>query len=1126
VSTHPAGLRRVVLFALLIYGPVFGCGSAAWAAVAGNWPSWRGDGSGISTETGLPIHWDSTTNIAWKTALPGEGNSSPIVWGDRIFLTASTDGGAKRHVLCIGAKDGALLWQTTLDAGRETKTYEKTGYAAPTPVTDGEMVYALFDAPGLVALDMTGAVRWMLDLGNLRSPYNIAGSPILCDDKVIVCCDHRGDSFIAAVDKAKGTIVWKTPRTTGPHYSTPLVIEADGTKQIVVNAKEVTAYEPEKGRQLWSCGGMKPMVAPSAVFANGLVYAASGRNGPVMGLDPTGRGDVTETHVRMFFPVGGPYVISPIVYPYLFVPGDNGTCFFLNDAGEVLLKQRLKGHYTSSPVAAENRIYWTTEKGETYVLDVSKVATDRPRAELLAVNPIGERVLASPAIANGRIYIRTDRNLVCIAGRRQVARAAAARKRHSLDEIKKLYAEHQAPEGPDVALRLDLLEDLACDDDALEDDPASAIAFLKETVQKDNHWDVSEQAAKVLGTYGRAAVPALIELLEWKDWRRYPKVIAAGHLEKLQAAEAIPALLAAARHSDALVRIASIKALAATAAAHHDQAAKVNAALIAALDDREGVVRKAAIDGLAVLADTIAEGREALVAKLLDLAADRSRGAAKAAKDALLGAFEVPEETVMLDELLYGEQRKEPYVARVKAGPVRMKFQDGELRYLKVGEKEVIRRIYFAVRDGRWDTVMPEFTKMEIKQEEGGFRVNMAGRCRNDIADFTFNGTITGKPDGTITFDVSGRAGMEFRSYRVGICVLYGAESLAGQKYEVVGPDGTVTEGTFPRYVSRSLLANKFKALRYTTNDGIEVVAALAETEFGMEDQRNFGDSSYKAFSGIPYKYPTVPKGKEGRQKLTVKVTVPKGWQPPPAADGPVTVAIGEPVPGARMPNLTPEENRGTSGKFMEYNGKPDKHADAEWIVMNYNPAAHMPDDDTYMENITAVYDQVQSIRQFAKKAKFRVDPITIDSWYPRPGPDPRNNSLFGAAWCARMVKYLALAGVDEAVFKVGADSPKPYATNVLKLLSLFAGKPVLTTDVPPHADVDVLAIRDGAARVLFIINKTGSLRRVSIKAGRVDIARARQAQIEGRPWQALPLADGAFALDLPPCEVWVVEMR
>jgi len=1115
------GLRRTALIVLVASAFL-----ASSVSLAGNWPSWRGDGSGISSETGLPVRWDATTNVAWKVSLPGEGNSSPIVWGDRVFLTSSTDGGAKRHVLCIGANDGALLWQTTIDPGRETKTYEKSGYAAASVVTDGENVYAFFDAPGLVALDMAGAVKWTLDFGEFKSAWNMASSPILCDNKVIICCDHGGESFIAAVDKAKGSIVWKTPRQTGLHYATPLVIEVEGKKQIVVNAKEVIAYEPEKGAELWSCGGMKPTVVPSVVFANGLVYAASGRNGPIMAIDPTGKGDVTETHVRTFFPVGGPYVVSPIVYPLLFVPGDNGVCFFLNDAGKVLLKQRLGRHYTASPVAAENRIYWTTEEGETYVLDVSRVAADEPAVDVLAVNRIGERVLASPAISNGRIYLRSDKSLICIAGQKQVAPESVARERHSLDEIKKIYAENQAPEGPEVALRLQLLEDLVYEDDVFEGDPAPAMEFLKLTVQKDNHWDVSEEAAKVLGSYGKAAVPTLIELIEWKDWRPYPKIIAAGHLEALSAVEAAPTLVASARHNDSLVRIASLKALAAIGTAHEAEAATVNAALIGGLGDREGVVRKAAIDGLIPLADSVADGRDEVVAKLLGLAADKNPIVAGTAKDALLSAFKVPEEVVMMDEHLYGEQRREPDIAHVNAGPVSMKFQDGELRYLKVGDREVVRRIYFAVRDGRWDTVMPEFSKMDIKEDAAGFRISMAGRCRNDIADFTFNSTITGKADGTITFEFNGKPNMEFRSYRVGICVLYGAESLAGQNYEVVGADGAVTEGVFPQYVSRSLLANKFTTLRYTTEDGVEVVTSLAQTQFGMEDQRNFGDSSYKAFSGIPYKYPTVPKDEKGGQKLTVKVTVPENWQAPAAAEGAIAVAIGEAVPGAKMPNLLPQEGRGEGGNFMKYNNKPDDHANAEWIVMNYNPAAHMPDDDTYMENITAIVDQVASIRQFAPKAKFRIDPITIDSWYPRPGPDPRNNALFGAAWCARMVKCLALAGVDEAVLKVGAEAPNEYVGNVLKLLALYDGKPVLAAEVPPHADVDALAIQVGEARIVFLINKTDDSQQMAVTVGQADVARVMRIGLKGSAWANVLLKEGAFTLGMQAYEVLMVEVR
>jgi hypothetical protein len=243
-----------------------------------------------------------------------------------------------------------------------------------------------------------------------------------------------------------------------------------------------------------------------------------------------------------------------------------------------------------------------------------------------------------------------------------------------------------------------------------------------------------------------------------------------------------------------------------------------------------------------------------------------------------------------------------------------------------------------------------------------------------------------------------------------------------------------------------------------------------------MEDQRNFCDSSYKAFSGMALTYPNVAKGEAGKQTLTIRVNVPEGWQPEPLAAAPVAVTVGEPIAGARIPLLTPEASRGESQNFMHYNNKPDQFTNAEWIVMAFNPAAHMPDDDTFMENIPAVLDQVHSIRGFAPRAKFRIEPITIDSPYPRPGPDPRNRGQFAAAWCARMLKYLALAGVDEAVFKVG---PGP-CDDLLADAARLKGQPILATDVDPHGRVDVLATEDA----LWLINKTDAPQQVTVTRG------------------------------------------
>ena len=261
-----------------------------------NWPAWRRDGSGIADDEHLPptehlpIVWSENENVLWRTPLPGEGNSSPIVWGKRVFLTASLDDGAKRLVLCFDADTGKVLWRTELLPDAPSTFYQKTGFASPTPATDGERVYAFFDTPGLVALDMRGKVLWKHSMGPINCPYNMGSSPVLYKDMVLQCCDQKGPAFLLAVDCKSGAERWRAPRKSSDfgHYGTPLVIRVEGRPQLVVNGEPVVAYDPDTGREIWSCHGMKVCVAPSPAFGNGLLYASSGRTGPVMAIDPRG----------------------------------------------------------------------------------------------------------------------------------------------------------------------------------------------------------------------------------------------------------------------------------------------------------------------------------------------------------------------------------------------------------------------------------------------------------------------------------------------------------------------------------------------------------------------------------------------------------------------------------------------------------------------------------------------------------------------------------------------------------------------------------------------------------------------------------------------------------------------
>jgi len=1075
-------LRRTCLIGLLALCPR--------ALLAADWPGWRGDGSGISPETNLPVRWDATTNVAWKTPLPGKGNSSPTVSQGRVFLSAWDDDGKKRSVLCLDTRDGKILWERALVAPRVEKTNPKNGYASSTLAADGRRVYAFFDSPGLVALDLDGKVLWTRDLGPFKTDWGIASSPLLYKDRVVQCCDHDGESFITALDAATGEVRWRTVRPDPRQYATPLLIAHDGKPQIVVNGMTVCAYDPDTGEELWRCRGMNHLCSPSAVYADGgsqgqlgslpaagklrrlaasrLVYVASGRNGPAMAIDPGGRGDVTETHVRWFLPLGGPYVVSPIVCPLPCLPGDNGALRFVGPGGNVVLEGRLGGHFTASPVGAAGRMYWTNERGITYVVDVSRVAGAPPALEVLAANPLDERVYASPAVANGRLYIRTAKNLFCIAGAGEPEPPAVAGEAgRTFAELKKQYEAHPAPVGDEVIYRIEAVEALA------SVKGQETIELLARAALEDAHWDVSEAAAKALGAHGEAALPAVIKM--FGSSRPYLRIIAATHLGEWRAVGGIATLVKGGKDRDALVRIHALRSLAQIAAAHAAEAPQIVAALAEGLRDREGVVRQAAIEALASVADKTAAARDSIVRDLLNRAADVNPLVRQTALGALSEAFRVPEEVVGRDPKLFGEQRGDPVIAHLVAGPIRAKFQDGELRYLRVGDKEIVRRVYFAVRDKHWNTALPQFTRMEVEKREGGFRVRLSAVCRNAFADYQWDGEMEGRPDGRISFRANGRANADFESPRIGICLLFGSASLAGQAFEVVDKAGKVSAGEFPRLVLWPLVAKEFRSLSYATPEGMQVIATFTGNPADMEDQRNFGDSSYKVFSPIPHEYPGIKKGGQASHVLTVQV---KNAQPKAVAGGPVEVTLGKVVEGARVPKVQwgdqPKET--PSFWWVNHPQQREKLKGADLISWHLTPAVHLCDDDTLVENLPTVVDQVATVRSFAPQAKIRVGPVSIDFKGTAPGSDPRNRALFGAAWSAALIKHLALAGVDEAVFRVGP-------ARIQEEMAGFAGRQVVATSVsaPLPRPVEALAVQGEDGRVLWLINQTEQRQKVSV---------------------------------------------
>ena len=381
------------------------------------WPSWRGpSGQGLVGGGDYPDTWSATRNVLWQVEVPGRGNSSPIVWGDRIFLTTARDGGKRPSVLCYRRSDGKLLWESTLPQGEPGRVYWKNSHASGTPATDGERVYAPFGSQGLAAVDFQGKVVWRhspAPIGNYHGP---AGSPVLYKDRIFLYEDQRQGAFVAAFDKRTGKTLWKTERKASVGWGTPIVIRAGDRHELIVSSQaRVTAYDPADGTALWHCAGNLAEVIPTPVVGHGLVFCVSGRAGPTLAIRPGGSGDVTETHLAWKQSKGASFVPSPLLYDDLLYQVNDmvsvATCYEAA-TGKVLWQGRLgepkAEGFSAAPIYVDGKVFFTNDAGETFVLKAGK------KFELLRVNRLEAPVLASPALVDGRWYFRTDRHLLAI----------------------------------------------------------------------------------------------------------------------------------------------------------------------------------------------------------------------------------------------------------------------------------------------------------------------------------------------------------------------------------------------------------------------------------------------------------------------------------------------------------------------------------------------------------------------------------------------------------------------------------------------------------------------------------------------------------------------------------------
>jgi outer membrane protein assembly factor BamB len=440
-------LQRLSFVAVLLL-----CSFTLAGAQSSNWPGWRGPSAGVSTEKNLPVEWDQSKNILWKTPLAGRGHSSPIIWGNKVFLTTAIEGpmipgkravqhirggqvwvhpdsvGGDRSytlkVVCLNRDTGKIVWEQTAYEGTvHDDRHRKNTYASSTPATDGRYVFAFFEAEGLYCYDLDGRLVWKTSLGKIAKMGMGHGmSPVLFEDLVIIQCDQEdggpeANSFIAALDKKSGREVWRVSRTHRKSWATPLLVKSAARWELVTSGAEtIIAYDPGTGKELWRSKGVESHAIPSPVVGHNMVFVTAGSQAKrAVAIKLGGSGDLTDTPgVVWKYQKGTAYVPSPILFgDYLYLMSDKGLLTCLDaKTGEVKYeggRVPVPATFTASPVAFDDKILLTSEDGDTFLIKAG------PSHEVLRTNSIGEPVYASPAISQGKIFIRGEKHLYCIS---------------------------------------------------------------------------------------------------------------------------------------------------------------------------------------------------------------------------------------------------------------------------------------------------------------------------------------------------------------------------------------------------------------------------------------------------------------------------------------------------------------------------------------------------------------------------------------------------------------------------------------------------------------------------------------------------------------------------------------
>ena len=406
------------------------------SVAAENWPCFRGPSrQGVTEATGLPARWTATDGVRWKTPIPGEAHSSPIVWGDTVFVTTATDGGRSCRVLCLDAASGAVKWNTEVFTQETGRKESRNTYATPTPCTDGKTVFAVFGSGGVAAVDFSGKVLWTFRDFRFYSRHGLGASPVLEDGLLLMPWDWSTDpavegadkervgwqlpwdrSFVFALDAATGKLAWKTMRGTSriAHITPTVWTDETGRKQLVSGAGDVLqGFDLRRGTLLWTAKNDGEGITPSVIIADGIAIQPNGYGGAnsVRAFRLAGAaGDISESHFAWEQEKNAPKLPSMVhVAPNIYCVTEAGIAWCADaKSGKVHYRERLGGTFAASPIVASGKIYITADDGQTSILPAE------PRFEVLAQNPLDEKVQASPAVWNDHLLIRGEHHLFCV----------------------------------------------------------------------------------------------------------------------------------------------------------------------------------------------------------------------------------------------------------------------------------------------------------------------------------------------------------------------------------------------------------------------------------------------------------------------------------------------------------------------------------------------------------------------------------------------------------------------------------------------------------------------------------------------------------------------------------------